>query len=125
MATTTDPETATLKAKRAAAKTPQPTLPPDADVPPAVGQNEPARRFPLLGDPREPLVLGASGMTLGGDHGDKYVRAEVAGYEQIVPRGCTTPVTRKRWAQGQWVLRTVYERYVADQQAAAKGANAG
>lgn len=116
MATTDNPETATLKSKRAAAKTTPSTLPPNADVPPEVGQGEPARRFPVLGDPREPLVLGGSGMTLGGDHGEKYVRAQVAGIEQITPKGCKTPVSRQRWAIGQWVLRSVYEAYIAERE---------
>ena len=119
-----DDTASALKNRRTAAKAaPRPgaeTLPPDAEVPPEVGVGEPARRFPLLHDPREPLVLGQSGMTLGGDHGGKYVRAEVDGSEQILPRGCTTPIVRSRWRVGQMVLRSAYEAYVETLPANAK-----
>lgn len=113
----TDETTNTLKTRRAAAKAaPKPDaepVPVDVDVPPEIGVGEPARRYPLLGDPREPLVLGQSGMTLGGDHGGKYVCAEVDGWERILPKGCTTPIVRSRWRVGQMVLRSVYEAHVA------------
>lgn len=113
-----DDTTSTLKGRRAAAKAaPKPgaePVPPDADVPPEIGVGEPARRYPLLRDPREPLVLGQSGMSMGGDHQGKYVIAEVDGSEQILPRGCTTPIVRSRWRVGQRVLRSVYEPYVAE-----------
>lgn len=109
-----DDTASALKNRRATAKTKVPTDPPNADVPPEIGVGEPARRYPLLRDPSEPHVLGASGMTLGGDHGGKYVFAEVDGVEHILPRGCTTPITRFRWHKGQRVLRAVYEAYIED-----------
>ena len=110
-------DTAALKSRRTAAKTTATTagLPPNANVPPEIGKDEPARRYPTLGDPREPaLVLGQSGMTNGGDRGGQYVRAAVDGVEYLYPAGCKQPSTRQRWKAGQWVLREVYEKYVAD-----------
>lgn len=113
-----DDTASALKNRRAAAKAAPKSgveqLPPNADVPPEVGANEPARRFPFLRDPREPVVLGQSGMTLGGDHGGKYVKAEVDADELLYPNGCKTPVSRSRWRKGQMVLRTAYEAHMAE-----------
>lgn len=112
-----DDTAATLKSRRAAAKAaPKPgaePVPPNADAPPEVGADEPARRYPLLRDPREPIVLGQSGMTLGGDHGGKYVEAQEDAFEALYPNGCKTPVFRSRWRKGQMVLRASYEEHMA------------
>jgi hypothetical protein len=106
-------EAAAMKARRAAARAGSPGVP-DADVPPEMGVDQPARRFPLLADPREPkIVLGASGMASGADMNGRYVVAAEDAYESILPTGCTTPVSRLRWRKGQKVLKTVYEEHLA------------
>lgn len=114
-----NPEADALKARRKAVtaqveaeKTAD--LPPLADRPVMVGE-EISRRFPLLGDPREPrAVFESSGALFGVESGQEvagYVIAPEAAYEVIIPAGCRTGTTRMRWAAGQHVPTEVYEAW--------------
>lgn len=84
-----------------------------------VGKDEPARNFFMLGDPDEPrAVIEASGGMYGQIVGDDYVIAPEDATETFAPPGCTTTVTRQRWARGQHVPREVFVRHYGKEQAA-------
>lgn len=120
----TNTEATALKARRAAQK---PAPDPEANTPVTVGKGEPARREKLLFHPDEPRVLEATGATYGA-FADKdipgYTRATEDAYETFTPDRCTTPVTRLRWAKGQHVPTSVYDKHMAAQAAKAEPAAA-
>lgn len=135
----TNTEAATVRARRKAATTQaEPDAPPTTPV--AVGADEPARHYEALGDPREPRVgIGAipdghqfsrphplatprevaeaTGWVQARDDTDDFVIAECDVYEQITPKGCTTPTSRMRWAAGQHVPVEVYRAWQAQRAA--------
>jgi hypothetical protein len=116
----TNPEATALKARRADERQnrkPDPDaepIPPAADRPVMVGEDI-ARRFPLLGDPREPrAVAESSGALFGIEPGEGiggYVVAEEDAFDVITPPGCKTAVARLRWAKGHHVPREVYAEW--------------
>lgn len=116
-----NPEADALKARRVgtrqAAKAAE--APPLADKPVVVGEPT-ARRYPTLGDPREPrMVAEASGAVFGVQPGEPingYVVSPVSVWETIVPPGCTTGTSRLRWAAGQHVPTEVYRKWEAEQE---------
>lgn len=93
-------------------------VPPLADRPVLVGEDI-SRRFPLLGDPREPRMVAESGGALfgvqPGEEIDGYVIAPTDAYETIVPPGCKTGTSRLRWAAGHHVPTEVYREWQANQ----------
>lgn len=109
---------ATVQAQTAAEVAAQP--PPLADRPVMVGEDV-ARRFPLLGDPREPrMVAESSGALFGVQPGEEiagYVIAPTDAYETIIPPGCKTGTSRLRWAAGHHVPVDVYREWQANQTA--------
>lgn len=118
-----NPEASTVKARRAAAREAGEAvraaeIPPLADRPVMVGEDV-ARRFPTLGDPREPRMVAEAGGSLfglnAGDTINGYVIAPEDAAEILYPRGCTTPTSRLLWAKGQHVPTEVYEKWVAAQ----------
>lgn len=113
----TNTEAATLRAKRATAAVKAPAGPALADAPVVVGEDA-SRRFPLLGDPREPRsVAQASGARFeAGPPAVGFTTAECDVYETITPAGCTTSVSRMRWTEGQHVPDEVYAAWKAERQ---------
>lgn len=136
----TNTEAAALRARRKAT-----TTKPDAKAPApvTVGADEPARQYPLLGDPREPRVqvgtvsdgnqfsrphplatqrdvIEATGWAMDRADSDDFVVAECDVYETILPKGCTTPTSRLRWAKGQHVPVEVYRAWEAERDAPAE-----
>jgi hypothetical protein len=116
----TNPEADPLKARRATArdqvKADRATVvPPLADKPVTVGRGEAERRFPLLGDPREPRVVAEAGGALfgvqPGERVEGYTIATEDVYETIIPPGCRTGTSRLRWAAGHHVPTEVYEAW--------------
>ncbi|HZA73403.1 MAG TPA: hypothetical protein VE476_10890, partial [Propionibacteriaceae bacterium] len=100
----------------------------------AVGAGEPARHYEALGDPREPRVqvgtvhdgnqfsrphplaaprevAEATGWSMDRADSDDFVVAECDVCETILPKGCTTPTSRMRWAAGQHVPVEVYRAW--------------
>jgi hypothetical protein len=117
----TNAEAAAVRAKRAttAAAVKAPAGPALADAPVVVGEDV-SRRFPLLGDPREPrAVAQASGARFeAGPPAVGFTTAECDVYETITPAGCTTSVSRMRWTKGQHVPDEVYAVWKAGQESA-------
>jgi hypothetical protein len=119
----TNTEAAALRTKRATtAAVKAPAGPELADAPVVVGEQA-SRRFPLLGDPREPrAVAQASGARFeAGPPAVGFTVAECDVYETITPAGCTTSVSRMRWAKGQHVPDEVYAAWQAKQQPVPEG----
>lgn len=133
-------EAASVRARRKA-NTAAKVEPAPPTTPVAVGADEPARHYEALGDPREPRVqLGtvpdgqqfsrphplarprevaeATGWSMDRADTDDFVIAECDVYESILPKGCTTPTSRMRWAKGQHVPVEVYRAWEADRTAA-------
>lgn len=133
-------EAASVRARRKA-NTAAKVEPAPPTTPVAVGADEPARHYEALGDPREPRVqLGtvpdghqfsrphplarprevaeATGWSMDRADTDDFVIAECDVYESILPKGCTTPTSRMRWAKGQHVPAEVYRAWEADRAAA-------
>lgn len=131
-------EAAAVRTRRKAAEKAAPAGPPSTPV--TVGAEEPARHYEALGDPREPRVQVGTipdGHQFSRDHPlatgrdvaeatgwvqdradrDDYVVAECDVYEQITPKGCTTPTSRMRWAKGQHVPVEVHRAWKARQAA--------
>lgn len=110
-----------LKGRRAAATKTEAGKSEEGNVtgqstPVAVGADEPARNYFMLGDPREPRqVLEASGGMYGEVAGDDFVIAPEDAFEELLPPGCKTAVTRLRWAKGQHVPIEVYRAHQAAQ----------
>ena len=122
----TNPEAETLKARRSGARQAADAakaaeIPPMADKPVVVGEQV-ARRYPTLGDPREPRMVAEAGGSLFGLGPDEvidgYVIAPEDVCEIITPPGCTTATSRLRWAKGQHVPAEVHRQWEAEQQAA-------
>ncbi|HET9144164.1 hypothetical protein [Actinophytocola sp.] len=141
----TNTEAAAVRARRKAAAKTDPDKPP---APVTVGADEPARRYEALGDPREPRVqvgtmpdvpdghqfsrphplarprevAEATGWSMDRADSDDFVVAECDVYESILPKGCTTPTSRMRWAKGQHVPVEVYRAWEAERDAAVQAA---
>jgi hypothetical protein len=142
----TNAEASAVKARRkATAAKPDEAAP---STPVAVGVDEPARHYPALGDPREPRVsageIGAEfsrphplatprdvaeatgwyqgGLAEAGVKTGDFVVAECDVYESILPKGCTTPTSRMRWAKGQHVPAEIYRAWEAERAAALEAA---
>lgn len=138
----TNTEASSVRARRKAAATANKTEKP---APVTVGADEPARVYSALGDPREPRVQAgtvpdghqfsrphplarprevaeATGWSMDRTDSDDFVIAECDVYEQITPKGCTTPTSRMRWAKGQHVPVEVYRIWRADHAAALEAA---
>jgi hypothetical protein len=103
------------------ATAPNPAAPPDrpgASVPQAQ-----ERVMPFLLDPAEmPAVIESSGAVPPADNERFYRVAEHACYEQFVPPGCRTPVSRMLWNAGMLVRRDVYAAFERDRLAAPESA---
>lgn len=115
-----NPEVTPLKDRRKTvqAATTAAGTPPLADHAVVVGEKA-VRRFPLLGDPREPRMVAESGGALFGVQPGQeiagYVIATADAYEVIIPPGCRTGTSRMRWAAGHHVPTEVYREWEAAQ----------
>jgi hypothetical protein len=139
----TNTEAAAIQARRKAAAKAPPPAPPTTPV--TVGAGEPARHYEALGDPREPRVqvgtisdgnhfsrphplaaprevAEATGWSMDRADSDDFVVAECDVYETILPKGCTTPTSRMRWAKGQHVPVEVYRAWQAEHAATLEAA---